>query len=196
MRLLLNLVNALVLVYLYYYLSDRVGIDDPGTWVLVLTLVNVAIAAVAAGVGGAWSDRIARRRVFVVVAVIALAAGAIVFAVIPDPVAVIAATVLIGAGWGLYVSVDVAIITQVLPNDRSVGSMLGIANIAALAAAGARAAHRGPAGDRPRWLPGALRRDRRDLAADARRAPAPPRRHRLITAAAGGARGVGGCGAG
>jgi len=97
----------------------------------VLTLVNVAIAAVAAGVGGAWSDRIARRRVFVVVAVIALAVGALVFAVIPDPAAVIAATVLIGAGWGLYVSVDVAIIKKVLPNDRSVGSMLGIANIAA-----------------------------------------------------------------
>lgn len=130
-RLLVNLVNALVLVYLYYYLADRVGVDDPGTWVLVLTLVNVVIAAVAAGVGGAWSDRIARRRVFVVVAVAALAAGAVVFALFPDPAAVIAATVLIGAGWGLYVAVDVAIITQVLPSDRSTGSMLGIANIAA-----------------------------------------------------------------
>lgn len=130
-RLLLNLVNALVLVYLYYYLSDRVGIEDPGTWVLVLTLVNVVIAAIAAGIGGAWSDRIARRRVFVVGAVVALAVGAVIFAVFPDPIAVMVATVLIGAGWGLYVSVDVAIITQVLPSDRSIGSMLGIANIAA-----------------------------------------------------------------
>lgn len=131
LRLLLNLVNALVLVYLYYYLADRVGVDDPGTWVLVLTLVNVVIAAVAAGVGGAWSDRIARRRVFVVAAVVALAAGAVIFAVLPETAAVIVATVLIGAGWGLYVSVDVAIITQVLPNDRSIGSMLGVANVAA-----------------------------------------------------------------
>jgi MFS family permease len=131
LRLLLNLVNALVLVYLYYYLADRVGVDDPGTWVLVLTLVNVVIAGVAAGIGGAWSDRIARRRVFVVAAVIALAAGAVIFAVLPDTAAVVVATVLIGAGWGLYVSVDVAIITQVLPSDRSIGSMLGVANIAA-----------------------------------------------------------------
>jgi len=131
LRLLLNLVNALVLVYLYFYLADRVGVDDPGTWVLVLTLVNVVIAGVAAGVGGAWSDRIARRRVFVVAAVVALAVGAAVFAVLPDTAAVIAATVLIGAGWGLYVSVDVAIITQVLPSDRSIGSMLGVANVAA-----------------------------------------------------------------
>ena len=65
-RLLLNLVNALVLVYLYYYLSDGVGVDDPGTWVLVLTLVNVVVTGIGAGVGGAWSDRIARRRSFVI----------------------------------------------------------------------------------------------------------------------------------
>jgi len=130
LRLLLNLVNALVLVYLYYYLSDGVGVDDPGTWVLVLTLVNVVITAIGAGVGGAWSDRIARRKVFVVAGALVLAAGAGVFAALPVLPAVIAATVLIGVGWGLYVSVDVAIITQVLPSDRSVGSMLGVANIA------------------------------------------------------------------
>jgi MFS family permease len=130
LRLLLNLVNALVLVYLYYYLSDGVGVDDPGTWVLVLTLVNVVITAIGAGVGGVWSDRIARRKVFVVAGALVLAAGAGVFAALPVLPAVIAATVLIGVGWGLYVSVDVAIITQVLPSDRSTGSMLGIANIA------------------------------------------------------------------
>jgi len=130
MRLLLNLVNALVLVYLYYFLADSVGVDDPGTWVLVLTLVNVVITAIGAAVGGTWSDRIARRKVFVVAGAIVLAAGAGVFAALPVLPAVIAATVLIGVGWGLYVSVDVAIITQVLPSDRSTGSMLGVANIA------------------------------------------------------------------
>jgi len=130
MRLLLNLVNALVLVYLYYFLADSVGVDDPGTWVLVLTLVNVVITAIGAAVGGTWSDRIARRKVFVVAGALVLAAGAGVFAALPVLPAVIAATVLIGVGWGLYVSVDVAILTQVLPSDRSTGSMLGVANIA------------------------------------------------------------------
>ncbi len=130
LRLLLNLVNALVLVYLYYYLADGVGVGDPGTWVLVLTLVNVAVTAVGAGVGGAWSDRIARRKVFVVAAAAALAAGAVLFAAFPVLPVVIGAAVLIGAGWGLFVSVDVAIITQVLPSDRSTGAMLGVANIA------------------------------------------------------------------
>ncbi|TXK19231.1 MFS transporter [Homoserinibacter sp. GY 40078] len=129
-RLLLNLVNALMLLYLYYYLADGVGLDDPGRWVLVLTLLNVVVTAVGAGIGGAWSDRIARRKVFVVWTTLVLAAAAVLLAVLPVLPVVIVATVLVGVGWGLYMSVDVAIITQVLPSDRSTGSMLGIANIA------------------------------------------------------------------
>ena len=42
-----------------------------------------------------------------------------------------ATTVLLGIGWGLYMAVDIAIITEVLPSDRSTASMLGLANIAA-----------------------------------------------------------------
>ena len=129
-RLLVNLVNGLVLIYLYYFLADAVGVDDPGAWVLVVTLVNVVITVVGASVAGAWSDRLARRRVFVVAASLSLAAGCVVFAALPVLPAVLVGAVLIAAGWSLFVSVDVAIITQVLPSDRSTGSMLGVANIA------------------------------------------------------------------
>ena len=58
-RLLLNMVNALLLLYLYYYLSDGVGVPEgsAGTWVLVLTgsaaLVTVGVAAVGGVVLGA-----------------------------------------------------------------------------------------------------------------------------------------------
>src|SRR5690606_30366307 len=132
-RLLVNLVNALVLVYLYYFLADGVGLDDPGTWVLVLTLGNVVLAAIAAGVGGVWSDRLARRKVFVVAGGVSLALGAALFAAFPVLPIVLVGSLLVAIGWGLYVSVDVAIITQALPSDRSTGSMLGIANIASAA---------------------------------------------------------------
>src|SRR5690606_17903702 len=129
-RLLVNLVNALVLVYLYYFLADGVGLDDPGTWVLVLTLGNVVLTAIAAGVGGVWSDRLARRKVFVVAAGVSLALGAALFAAFPVLPVVLVGSLFVAIGWGLYVSVDVAIITQALPSDRSTGSMLGVANIA------------------------------------------------------------------
>lgn len=132
-RLLVNLVNALVLVYLYYFLADGVGLDDPGTWVLVLTLGNVVLTAIAAGVGGVWSDRLARRKVFVVAGGVSLALGAALFAAFPVLPAVLIGSLFVAIGWGLYVSVDVAIITQALPSDRSTGSMLGVANIASAA---------------------------------------------------------------
>lgn len=132
-RLLVNLVNALVLVYLYYFLADGVGLDDPGTWVLVLTLGNVVLTAIAAGVGGVWSDRLARRKVFVVAAGVSLALGAALFAAFPVLPVVLVGSLFVAIGWGLYVSVDVAIITQALPSDRSTGSMLGVANIASAA---------------------------------------------------------------
>lgn len=130
-RLLLNLANALVLTYLYYFLLDMVKVDDPGTWVLVLTGVNVLVTAVVASVGGIWSDRIAKRRVFALAAILTVAVGVLLIAFVPTLPVLMATTVLLGIGWGLYMAVDIAIITEVLPSDRSTASMLGLANIAA-----------------------------------------------------------------
>lgn len=130
-RLLLNLANALVLTYLYYFLLDMVKVDDPGTWVLVLTGVNVLVTAVVASVGGIWSDRIAKRRVFALAAILTVAVGVLLIAFVPTLPMLMATTVLLGIGWGLYMAVDIAIITEVLPSDRSTASMLGLANIAA-----------------------------------------------------------------
>lgn len=129
-RLLLNLVNALVLLYLYYYLQDAVRVADPGTWVLVLTAVTALVTVVVAGVGGALSDRWARRRVFVGVASALLAVAAGVMAGLPHLPAVVVATVLVGGGWGLYVAVDLAVLTAVLPDPSTRATMLGIGNVA------------------------------------------------------------------
>ena len=130
LRLLMNLVNGLVLLYLYYFLDDAVGVDDPGTWVLVLTAITAFVAMGVAGVGGVLSDRWGRRKVFIVAAAVLLAAGAVVMAAAPVRPAVLAATLLVGAGWGLYVSVDLAVLTAVLPDATTRATMLGVGNIA------------------------------------------------------------------
>lgn len=130
LRLLMNLVNGLVLLYLYYFLDDAVGVDDPGTWVLVLTAITAFVAMGVAGVGGVLSDRWGRRKVFIVAAAVLLAAGAVVMAAAPVLPAVLAATLLVGAGWGLYVSVDLAVLTAVLPDATTRATMLGVGNIA------------------------------------------------------------------
>ncbi|KNE78974.1 MFS transporter [Streptomyces fradiae] len=129
-RFLLNLVNALVLLYLYYYLDDAVGAGDPGTLVLAVTLLNVTVAGVCAAAGGVLSDRLRRRRAFIAAGAGLLACGAVLMALLPAVPAVLAAAVLVGAGWGSFVAVDMAVITQVLPGEESRATMLGIANIA------------------------------------------------------------------
>lgn len=130
LRLLMNLVNGLVLLYLYYFLDDAVGVEDPGTWVLVLTAITAFVAMGVAGVGGVLSDRRGRRKPFIVVAAALLAAGAVVMAAAPVLPAVLGATLLIGTGWGLYVSVDLAVLTSVLPDPTTRATMLGVGNIA------------------------------------------------------------------
>lgn len=130
-RFLLNLVNALLLVYLYYYLADEVGVAAPDTVVLVVTVVNVLVTAVLATGGGILSDRRQRRRVFVVAGAVVLAAGSALLALLPELPAVLVAAVLVGAGWGLFVAVDLAVVTQVLPAADSRGTAMGVANVAA-----------------------------------------------------------------
>jgi MFS family permease len=129
-RLALNLVNALVLLYLYFYLQDGVGVDHPGTWVLALTAITALVTAVVAGVAGAASDRRGRRRPFVAASAVLLAAAATLLAAFPVLPVVLAATALVGVGWGLYVAVDLAVLTAVLPDPRTRATMLGVGNVA------------------------------------------------------------------
>lgn len=129
-RFALNLVNAMMLLYLYFYLADGVGVDDPGTWVLLLTLGSVLITGGVAAAGGAISDRLGRRRVFIVVGAAVLAIAAAVMALAPTVPGVVVATALVGVGWGLYIAIDLAVVTAVLPSGESNATMLGVANIA------------------------------------------------------------------
>ncbi|GGN40732.1 MFS family permease [Actinoplanes campanulatus] len=129
-RFLLNLVNALVLVYLLYYLSDRVRVGDAATWVLIVTVVNVLFAGIAGFAGGVLSDRWERRKVFVAAGAVLLALGTALMALVPVVPVVIGASVLVGVGWGAYIAVDMAVMTHVLPDAETRATMLGVANVA------------------------------------------------------------------
>jgi MFS family permease len=129
-RFLLNLVNALVLVYLLYYLSDEVGVDDAATWVLIVTVVNVLFAGIFGFAGGVLSDRWEKRKIFVAAGAVILAVGTALMALVPVVPVVLAASVLVGIGWGAYIAVDMAVLTHVLPDPETRATMLGFANVA------------------------------------------------------------------
>ncbi|WP_129309260.1 MFS transporter [Streptomyces sp. L2] len=129
-RFLINLSNSLVLLYLLYYLRDRVRYDDPGRGVLVLTAVNSLTLVATVVVGGVWSDRVGRRKPFVVWSGVLMAvATAALSAWQTWPGAIVAAAVL-GLGFGVFTSVDFALMTDVLPKAADRGKDLGVINVA------------------------------------------------------------------
>ncbi|MFG2100726.1 MFS transporter [Micromonospora echinaurantiaca] len=129
-RFLVQLGNALGTLYLLYFLTDQVRLADPEGGLLVLILLYTAGLAATAVLAGRLSDRSGRRKVFVIAAGGIMAVAALLLAVAPVwPMAVLAA-LLLGAGYGVYLSVDAALITQVLPRATDRAKDLGVINIA------------------------------------------------------------------
>ena len=135
-RFLISLGNALGTLYLLYFLRDRVDYERlfPGRTaedgVLVLILVYAAGAVATAVVGGVVSDRSGRRKPLVIASSVVMAAGAALLAVSPTWTAALVAAGLLGTGYGVYMAVDTALITQVLPTAGDRGKDLGVINIA------------------------------------------------------------------
>jgi MFS family permease len=129
-RFLINLGNALGTLYLLYYLTDSVHYGDPGTGVLILTVIYTVCAALTAIPVGVLSDRIGRRKPFVVVCAVIMGAAALILAFLHSWGAAMAAAAVLGAGFGVYLAVDQALVTQVLPVAQDRAKDLGVINIA------------------------------------------------------------------
>lgn len=129
-RFLVNLGNALGTLYLFFYLQDAVGYDDPEAGVFVLTGIYAACLVATTVVGGIWSDRVGRRRVFVAVSGLVAATASVILALTQTWPGALVAAVVLGTGYGVYTAVDFALITQVLPAAAARAKDLGVINIA------------------------------------------------------------------
>ncbi|AXH35625.1 MFS transporter [Humibacter sp. BT305] len=129
-RILVNIGNALGTSLLLYFLMFGLGDADAEDDLLVLIVIYTVFVVIASIVCGRLSDRLARRRVFVLVSSVLQAVAALLLALVPQLDATMVAAALLGAGYGCFLSVDQALATQVLPDPASRGKDLGIMNIA------------------------------------------------------------------
>jgi MFS family permease len=129
-RFLVNFGNSLGTLLLYFYLQDAVHYSDPETGVFVLTVVYAVFIVASTVVFGLWSDRLGRRKSFVTVSGIVTGLGALVLAIVPTWPGALVGAVVFGIGYGVYLSVDFALCTQVLPNAEARAKDLGVINIA------------------------------------------------------------------
>jgi MFS family permease len=129
-RFLMQLGNAMATLYLLFWLTDAVKVDDPGGSQTILIGLYALGTIVTAVIAGVISDRDGRRKIYVILATIVMAVSAVLLAFFPVfNVAMIAALIL-GLGYGMYLAVDQALITQVLPTAVDRGRDLGVINIA------------------------------------------------------------------
>ncbi len=125
-----NLISALALLYLLYYLGDAIRRPAPDGDVLLLTALHIAAMVIVLVPAGLASDRIGRRKPFVIAASASMAIGMTLLAVQPAWALVITGVTFAGIGFGLYSAVDVAIVTEVIPEAAESARDLGIFNIA------------------------------------------------------------------
>lgn len=129
-RFLINLGNAIAIVYLLYFLQDAVGYPHPDQGVFVLTALYAGTLLLTVVISGVWSDRLGRRRAFVCAAGLVMSVAAVLLAAWPTWTGAIVASAVLGLGFGVYTSVDFALLTEVLPEAADRGKDLGMINIA------------------------------------------------------------------
>ncbi|WP_438293169.1 MFS transporter [Streptomyces sp. HUAS TT7] len=130
-RFLMNLSYSISTMYLLYYLTDAVHYEgDADTGVLILTALDAVTLLGTVVIGGIWSDRTGRRKVFVVWSGLVISAATLLLAVWQTWTGAVVASLVLGVGYGVYTSVDFALLTDVLPSATDRGRDLGLINIA------------------------------------------------------------------
>jgi MFS family permease len=132
-RFLASLAIAMGTLYLLYFLRDAVHYAHPDQGLLILIIIYTGCVVVTAIVGGIISDRIGKRKSIVTIGGALMAAAALLLTFVETWPAALVAAVLFGTGFGAYLAVDQALITQVLPAAANRAKDLGIINIAIVA---------------------------------------------------------------
>jgi MFS family permease len=131
-RLLLYTGYFLVVAYQLYLLQDYIGLGDQA--VVLLPLVSAAALptlVLAVAISGPWSDRVGRRKPFVVASSLIVGLAQVVPWVWPTFEGMIVFALLAGLGFGAFQAVDTALVSQVLPDSHAHAKDLGVVNIAA-----------------------------------------------------------------
>jgi MFS family permease len=116
-----------------FFFANRLRVDVTEVAGIIATLGGVGVLAVTAGAlgGGFLSDRFRRRKVFVVAGGALMAAGMVLMAVSSDLPLLIAGSLIVSTGIGMFSAVDQALLLDVLPEKATdAGRFMGITGFA------------------------------------------------------------------
>ncbi|WP_456284647.1 MFS transporter [Microbacterium sp. JZ101] len=119
--------------YTAFFFADRLGIAVESVAGIMASLSMAGVLAVTLGAigGGFLSDRLKRRRLFVLVGGLIMAGGMLAQAYAPDLAVLVAGSLVTSVGLGLFAAVDQALLLDVLPErETDAGRFMGITGFA------------------------------------------------------------------
>ncbi|WP_245534627.1 MFS transporter [Sanguibacter keddieii] len=131
-RFALVLGNQMISSYMLFILMDHVGLTrtEAAAQASLVVGVHTVCLGVGAALTGRWTDRLGRRKPFVVVSTVVVAAALVVPLVSPTVGAVLVYAVVAGLGRGVYLAVDTALMIDVLPEALTTGRDLAVLGLA------------------------------------------------------------------
>lgn len=122
-----------VVTYQLYILQDYIGLSvkDANYAIGTISLITLVTLLFSGLVSGYLSDKFQRRKIFVFASSILMAAGLVIPLLVPTLNGMYYYAAILGLGYGAYTSIDMALMTQVLPGGgKQAGKDMGILTIA------------------------------------------------------------------
>lgn len=116
----------------FFWMKDEIGLDNAGaagaiaTGTLIYTVAVVLFGQVA----GYLSDRLGRRKVFIFAATALYAIGVGALPSVGSVGGFYVIEAVLGAAYGIYIGIDLALVLAVLPRPEDTAKDLGVFNIA------------------------------------------------------------------
>lgn len=131
-RFLVILAQTVLVEFMLYYLNDVIHYSRlfPGQTadqgVAMFQVINTVALIISTIISGIISDRLQRRKPFIIAASLIMTVALLLIAFVHTWAIVLVVAVVFGIGFGIYLSSDIALATQVLPEEQSQGRDLGI----------------------------------------------------------------------
>ncbi len=131
-RFMLVLANFMFVTFRLLWIQNELGLTPArAAGVMATGVLCYTVSLVIAGQLAGWlSDKIRRRKPFIISSALIFAVGTYLLVHAATPTHFFIAEVVLGIGFGIYVAVDLALVIDVLPNPDDAAKDLGVFNIA------------------------------------------------------------------
>jgi MFS family permease len=123
---------ATLVTFQAFYLINQLGygVEEVASVIAVSTLVHYVFVFVTSPIAGWLSDRLDRRKVFIVFTAVLYAVGLVFVALAGSFTVFLIGMAITGIGEGAYAAVDLALVTDVLPNPDEAAKEMGVFTVA------------------------------------------------------------------